>query len=293
MSGLSGPLTVAAPAKINWLLEVVGQNKNNYHLLRTFMQSISLMDEVYLEKSRVGDNCECPGVPAEHNLAVVAWQLLKHYSGCTGKISIKITKRIPLAAGLGGGSSNAAAVLYGANILFGLGLSQLELMQIGLQLGADVPFCLCGGLALAEGIGEKLTPYAFTQQQLLIINPGCAVSTREVFARWQADPQQGQAPKQGMPAAALAIASGNVERLAGTCYNQLEQAAMGLCPQIKLLKEQCAALGLLAVMSGSGASVWAAAPDADSLLQARTELARHYPLLFAVHTLPQGVHLVQ
>ena len=154
-------IRVRAHAKINLYLDVVGKREDGYHNLETIFHSIGLHDEVIIRKREtqgIKVNCEHPGVPCDsRNLAHRAAQCLSDEVGGIGGISIDIRKRIPVAAGLAGGSANAAAVLHGVNQLFELGFTQEMLMRLGAQLGADVPFCLHGGAALGLGIGDQLT----------------------------------------------------------------------------------------------------------------------------------------
>ena len=155
-------LRVQAHAKINLYLDVIGKRPDEYHEIETVFHSIGLHDDIYLRKRadrEITVHCEHPHVPCDpRNLAYRAAKLLVDNMSDLSGIDIKILKRIPVAAGLGGGSADAAAVLCGMNALFDLGLTQRDLMRLGVQLGADVPFCILGGAALGQGIGEILTP---------------------------------------------------------------------------------------------------------------------------------------
>ena len=154
-------IRVRAHAKINLYLDVVGKREDGYHNLETIFHSVALHDDVIIRKQTakgITVSCEHPGVPRDsRNLAYRAVQLLSDRVGGIGGIAIDIHKRIPVAAGLAGGSANAAAVLHGINELLALGLTQETLMQLGAQLGADVPFCLHGGAALGRGIGDAVS----------------------------------------------------------------------------------------------------------------------------------------
>ena len=170
-------IRVRAHAKINLYLDVVGKREDGYHNLETIFHSIGLHDDVIIRKQEtkgITVHCEHPGVPCDsRNLAHRAAQCLSDEVGGIGGIAIDIYKRIPVAAGLAGGSANAAAVLHGVNLLFELGFSQDMLMRLGTQLGADVPFCLHGGAALGLGIGDQLTRLpALSDVSLLLLNPG-------------------------------------------------------------------------------------------------------------------------
>ena len=277
-------LTRKAPAKINWGLDIVGKRADGYHLLRSLMQSVSLFDEVSL-RAGVCDGCRCePALPdGGDNLALRAWLLLKAELGVKDGLDIRIRKRIPVAGGLAGGSTDAAAVLLGANRLFGLGLDLAALCRIGLKLGADLPFCLTGGLALVEGIGEQVTPLAASHTyHLLLANPGCAVSTAAVYRGFSLD-KAGAHPNIG--ALRQALLAGDAPGIARHRGNMLEPPAFALQPEIAALKQRCITLGLPALMSGSGGSVWALARDEAQAVYGAETLRREYPFACAVRSL--------
>lgn len=168
-------LRLIAPAKINWTLEVLGKRPDGYHEVRTILQTIDLWDEVEMELSEQVRVC-MPGVgepeksiSAESNLALRAATALREASGAREGATVVLRKRIPVAAGLGGGSSDAAAALRGLNRLWGLGLSAENLAEVAAGLGSDVPFFLRGGVALGEGRGERLTPLADAQPRSFVL----------------------------------------------------------------------------------------------------------------------------
>ena len=188
-------MKIKAHAKINLSLDIVGTDERGYHKLRMVMQSISLCDEIELIRSeepgidisiedlRKGINGEIP--TDRRNLMYRAAELMIKRCGIKGGVRMKLTKRIPSEAGLAGGSADAAAVLKGMNALFGLGLSEAELMDIGVGLGADIPFCITGGTALAEGIGEILTPIDNKcRLHVLLIKPKAGMSTPKAYAEY-------------------------------------------------------------------------------------------------------------
>ncbi len=191
MSPRAGPAAAAAgethwpaPAKLNLFLHVVGRRADGYHLLQSVFQLLDLTDTVSITP-RADGRIERPeasyAVPAEEDLAVRAARALKAATGARGGASLKVLKRIPLGAGLGGGSSDAATVLVALNHLWGCGLSLAELTGIGLPLGADVPVFVEGSSAWAEGVGERLTPVELPEAWYVLIHPGVAVATREIF----------------------------------------------------------------------------------------------------------------
>lgn len=173
-----------APAKLNLCLHIVGRRSDGYHLLQTAFQFIDLCDELSFYKREAGVIERIAGpqqVPAESDLVIRAARLLAAHAGINLGVAISLTKRIPMQAGLGGGSSDAATVLVALNQLWRLGLSVDELAQLGLQLGADVPVFVRGRAAWAEGVGEMLTSVDFPESCYLVIDPGVSVSTAEIF----------------------------------------------------------------------------------------------------------------
>ncbi len=173
-----------APAKLNLMLRIVGRREDGYHLLQTVFQFVDLCDwltfyplvddQVFLKKT-------IPGVPESSDLTIRAAQLLKTVSGCQYGVCIEVEKNLPMGAGLGGGSSDAATTLLVLNKLWGIHFSAEKLMQIGLQLGADVPVFIYGMSAWAEGVGEKLVKIIIPEQWVVIIKPDCHVDTKAIF----------------------------------------------------------------------------------------------------------------
>ena len=175
-------IKITACAKINLSLSVLGKREDGYHELDTVMQSVDLSDTVYIEKYR-GIITDCKGISAEENIAARAARLFCEKTGAEG-CKIKIEKRIPAAAGLGGGSADAAAVLAGLNRLYKTGISETELCEIAVKIGADVPFLIAGGTARARGIGEKLTPLMPLKDcYFLLAKAEEKPSTAEMFSR--------------------------------------------------------------------------------------------------------------
>ncbi len=177
-----------APAKLNLFLHIVGRRTDGYHELQTCFQFVDLCDDIYLKVRTDGEILRtrgAPGVAHEADLCVRAARALKAFSGCRFGVEIEVVKRIPLGAGLGGGSSDAATCLVALNRLWGLGLAAAELAALGLKLGADVPVFVHGRAAWAEGVGERLTalfpPDAPPEGNYLIIKPNVSVSTADVF----------------------------------------------------------------------------------------------------------------
>lgn len=177
-------VTVFAPAKLNWFLHITGQRADGYHSLQTVFELINLADEIQLQPRHDGKIhliTGATGVQTTDDLVYKAAKLLRQKTGTLLGCNIALHKVIPMGAGLGGGSSDAASVLWGLNELWNTKLSRSSLMELGLELGADVPFFLLGTNAFAEGIGEILTPVSLSASTYLLIYPGVHVPTIEVF----------------------------------------------------------------------------------------------------------------
>lgn len=247
-------LTLKAPAKVNYRLDVLRRRPDGYHDLRMIMQRIDLCDEITIslvDTPGIRVACGREGVPeGADNIAWRAAEALVKLAGREVGIDIAITKRIPVAAGLGGGSSDAATVLMGVNELLGLGLSDDRLMEIGVKLGADVPFFIFGRTAIAEGIGEVLT--AIEQVPvvwLAVVNPNVHVSTGWVYQNLQLTTEK--------PEVKIPRFYGSVARLCAILANDLESVTIPQYPVIGEIKEELLAAGAQgALMSGSGPTVF-------------------------------------
>ena len=253
-------LEIKAPAKINWGLEIVGKREDGYHLLRSLMQTVDLCDTLRLTLAHQ-DECRCsPPLPDDSpNLALQAWQALKAELGLSQCLLIEIEKKIPVAAGLGGGSADAAAVLRGADRLLELGLIMERLCEIGMKVGADVPFCLHGGLALVEGAGERVTPLAAVcEYDLILVDPAVPVSTAKVYAAFDKAPEE--APGN-IDALTRAVLSGDKSEIRRHSVNMLEEPAFRLYRRLREVQEACVDTSACAHLSGSGGVVWALCPN--------------------------------
>lgn len=262
-------LTVKAPAKINWSLSICGERPDGYHDLDMLMQSIELNDELTFESSR-WLTLEVNGqrLPSgDRNLVIRAANALNDAMGRRMGARITLKKNIPSRAGLGGGSADCAATLLALNHMWNLHLPLKTLQQIGLSLGADVPFCLQRGLCRAQGVGEILTPREDAPViPLAMITPGGGLSTPAVFKAWNA----GGYPMTPVETDALADAllAGNLARAQELAHNDLEAPAISLMPEIGELIERFRSLGARFVrMTGSGSTVFAAF-DSDEAAKA-------------------------
>ena len=288
-------LRVRAHAKINLYLNVVGKREDGYHNLETVFHSIGLYDEVILrERSKIGIavHCEHPNVPSDsRNLAYRAAQSLSDVVGGFGGLEIQIHKQIPVAAGLAGGSANAAAVLYGLNELFALGLSEDVLMKIGAQLGADVPFCLHGGAAFGTGIGDILTPLpALSDVPLILINPGIAISTADIFKNLDIT-----LTKQKKESIIIQTCGkkGDVVGVGKNLYNLLEVPVFSKYPELVTLKTQLSTqtgcYGVL--MSGSGATMFALMENIATAHRCESRFKNNVSFCTTTVTNPVGVRI--
>ena len=288
-------IRVRAHAKINLYLDVVGKREDGYHNLETIFHSIGLHDDVTIRKQEtkgITIHCEHPGVPCDsRNLVYRAAQYLSDAVGGIGGIAIDIHKRIPVAAGLAGGSANAAAVLHGVNELFGLGFKEETLMQFGAQLGADVPFCLQGGAALGLGIGDRLTRLpVLPDVPLLLLNPGIEISTATVFKKLNF-PLTTQ-EKRGIIIKAC-LEKGDVIGIGKNLYNLLEVPVFSQYPEIAALKTELSTqTGFCgALMSGSGATVFAVMHNGDAARRSESHFKNRVSFCTTTVTSPVGVYV--
>ena len=268
-------LTLRSYAKINLSLDVLGKTDNGYHQLCMMMQTVSLHDDIQITKTthagQIELACNSPYVPCdERNIAHKAARLLfDTYPEATRGfgVFIRIEKRIPVAAGLAGGSGNAAAVLHGINRLFQLHLSIETLCALGVTLGADVPYCLVGGTKLSEGIGEILTPLPkFPKLPIVLVNPGKPLSTKAVFGAITDIPSL---PHPNTPVLLEALQVGDVEKFLQNTANSLEAPAISAMPEIATIKEDLMKKGALgAMMSGSGPTVFGIFDDVEKAREA-------------------------
>ena len=288
-------LNIQARAKINWTLDVVGVLPNGYHDLDMLMQSVTLCDQMTMEDAddltlsvRTGRGSFVPA--DESNLVLRAAKALQKETGVTRGARITLQKFIPVAAGMGGGSSDAAATLKGLNVLWDLGLSDDKLEEIGLNIGADVPFCIRGGLQRAQGVGERLTPIALkTPLYLVAFQPCKGLSTKEVFTSLHEDGIDDK-DRPDNEAAQKALESGNVRLLGRSLGNVLEPVSRRMRPQLDAAIraiEESGAVG--ARMTGSGSAVFGVYAHAGACKKAAAKLQETYPTCRMMRTADCGV----
>ena len=283
-------LELKALGKINLGLDVLGKRENGYHDVRMVMQTVYLYDQIWMVKTKE------PGIRLstnlfylpvnENNLAYRAAELLMKEFGIQEGIKIILDKHIPVAAGMAGGSSNAAAVLFGMNRMFSLGLSQKELMERGVSLGADVPYCIMRGTVLAEGIGEKLTPLPpMPRCFVLLAKPSISVSTKMVYEKLDSHEIAKHPDIDGI---IEGLKGRDLLSVAACMGNVLEKVTVEAYPVINEIKEVMKKQGALnAMMSGSGPTVFGLFDDKKKAKKAAFKIRE---MQLARQTYVTGVH---
>ena len=252
-------MRLQAFAKINLGLDVLGKREDGYHEVRMIMQTIRMYDQLDMRKSvepGIHLTTNKKYIPVdENNLVWRATKLMMDTCGIIEGVSIHLHKVIPVAAGMAGGSSDAAATLVGMNRLFHCGLSKEKLMELGVQIGADVPYCVLRGTALAEGIGEKLTVLPpMPDCWILIGKPGISVSTKYVYTTLDPNTDTVHPDIDGMK---KALEDGNLYGITERMGNVLQDVTIPAYPEVERIKEQMKTLGAVnAMMSGSGPTVF-------------------------------------
>ncbi len=269
--------TQRAYAKINIGLDVLRRRADGYHEVKMIMQTVDIYDELVLERRKQPgielrmDNSELPS--GGDNLICRAADLLFREKKITEGVNISLTKRIPIAAGMAGGSADAAAALRGLNELFDMGYSLKELQALGVGLGADIPYCLAGGTMLSEGIGEILTPLpAPPAAHLVIAKPDVNVSTAFVYGNLHADRLAWHPDIDGMIAA---LQKGDLDGITGRLGNVLETVTVKAHPVIEQIKELLRKQGAEnALMSGSGPTVFGIFKEKETAARAAEAVER-------------------
>ncbi|MBN1343248.1 MAG: 4-(cytidine 5'-diphospho)-2-C-methyl-D-erythritol kinase [Phycisphaerae bacterium] len=256
-AGLDGPLHLRAPAKINLTLAVLGKRPDGFHEIESLVTPIELYDELTLKATTTPEirlECGTPGVPSDsRNLVRQAADRLLAYAGTRLGAEIRLTKRVPVGAGLGGGSSDAASALMGLNQLWNLGLDAAALADVAAKVGSDVPLFLQPGATIIRGRGERVTPTRLGRPRwVVLITPPFGMNTGAVYAAWRPD----QAPPCTADEVAKASQAG--EPIDGLLFNMLEPPAMAVEPRLAALHRRMVELGArCARMSGSGSSLFA------------------------------------
>ncbi|MBI5188775.1 MAG: 4-(cytidine 5'-diphospho)-2-C-methyl-D-erythritol kinase [Nitrospirae bacterium] len=259
-------LSLRAPAKINWFLTVLGKREDGYHDILSIMQCINLYDDLIFEHADTIEVVSDLDIPLEDNLIYRAASLLKRYTSYRKGAKIVLQKDIPVAAGLGGGSSNAAYTLRGLNMLWGLGLSNEELSSIGSELGSDVPFFLNGSFAFVEGRGERVTPLKINSSVvLLLVKPPISVPVAWAYANisWLTK------KTDDIKLFCHTLERRNFVSLNTMLNNDLEKAVIEKYPVVGELKERLIERGaVISAMSGSGPTVFGVFDNRDTAKKA-------------------------
>ncbi|MEF2247629.1 4-(cytidine 5'-diphospho)-2-C-methyl-D-erythritol kinase [Paenibacillus sp. IITD108] len=248
-----------APAKINLLLDVLRKREDGYHEVEMIMTMVDLADRLEMEplsRDTIIISSQVGYIPLdEKNLAFQAARLIKERYNVRQGVYIHLDKKIPVAAGLAGGSSDAAATLRGLNRLWGLNIPEQELCQLGAELGSDVPFCVTGGTAIARGRGEQLEPiHQPPQCWVVLAKPPINVSTADVYGKFRVEHIKQHPSIAAMNAA---LASGSFAQMCAQLGNVLESVTLNMYPEVLQLKESMIKLGADGVlMSGSGPTVF-------------------------------------
>ena len=288
-------MILKAYAKINWSLDITGQREDGYHFMDMLMQPVSLADEITLTPAPSLE-ITTSGWPRsradQSNLAFRAALALKNASGTSLGARIHVHKHIPIGAGMGGGSSDAAAVLTGLNTLWKTGLPRDELEKIGLSIGADVPFLIRGGLARTRGIGEDMEDHECRYNYwLIIIQPCPGLSTGQVFSLFH---ETAPADRPDTDQALHALETGDLNLLCSSIGNVLQPVSERLRPEIA---EACALLkaegALAARMTGSGSAVFGVFRSPSAAEKAFQRIAPRYRSVFLCHTQHDSVRIME
>jgi 4-diphosphocytidyl-2-C-methyl-D-erythritol kinase len=264
-------LCLRAPAKINWFLGVLDKRPDGYHNILSIMQCISLFDEIVLEHADALEIICDTGIPPEENLAYKAALLLQKHASYNAGVRVTLRKTIPASAGLGGGSSDAAAVLEGLNRLWALGLPYEELASIAIQIGSDVPFFLCGPSAIVQGKGELIETAEITESYiLLLVKPEISISSRWAYASLDKlrthTGDKGKLTKNpaNIKLFCQALNSRNIASLGTMLHNDLEGVVAEQAPVIREIKNALLKEGaIISAMSGSGPTMFGVFQDKD------------------------------
>lgn len=254
----NGKIKIAAPAKINLFLEILGKRQDGYHEIETVMQEVSLFDYIYMENydKNVVFTCSNPKLSAgEDNLVVKAVRLLQNESKTYRGVKIHLDKRIPIGAGLGGGSSDAVATLVGLNKLWRIGYDEKQLMSLAGKLGSDTPFFVVGNTAICKGRGEIVTPYPINvSYNYIIIYPRFEVNTAMVYKNFKNSLTKNL---KDVSFFMREFISGNPNKLGAILHNRLEDVVFKLYPDLEKIKKALSKFNFCGILlSGSGSALY-------------------------------------
>ncbi len=282
-------------AKINLSIDVLGKRKDGYHLVEMIMQTIDLYDIIKIKELSTEDiviKSDSSDIPLdEGNIVYKAINLLKNKFKINKGVEVFIQKNIPIAAGMAGGSSNAAAVLVGLNKLWQLNLSDVELQEIGFKLGADVPFCICGGAVLASGVGEELTYIKGLHKDIsiLVCKPDLFVSTKDVYGGLDLENIQNRPDNKLL---IDCLNRDDIDIVASNMVNVLETVTSKYHKEINEIEKimiENKALG--SMMSGSGPTVFGLFENKEQALRGKEKLLEKYSQVYVVNSNEKGVEI--
>ena len=279
-------IIVQSYGKINLALDVLYKREDGYHEINTIMQQIDIKDTMILQEREKGIVIECNNqeVPLDStNLVYKAWEKLQQITKVDRGISIRIDKKIPVAAGLAGGSSNGASILKALNDLWNLNLTVEELRKIGKEIGADIPFCITGGTAHAKGIGEELTQLkSFSEKNILLANPGIGVSSAYVYKNLNIQRDK----RIDMDLLVKRIEQDDLKGLAKNMANVMEEVVIKEHSIISEIKEDMIKYGAIgSLMSGSGPTVFGIFDDEEKMVYCKNKLSSKIDKIYTCKTM--------
>ncbi len=287
-------VSVRTPAKINLSLDIIGKRNDGYHFVRTIMQAVSLYDEITVEPNEenlIRIFCDNPDIPTdERNLAYKAADEFFRYIECVPSgLDITIKKNIPALAGLAGGSSNAAGMLVALNELMETCLPVDELCDIGARVGADVPFCIVGATALAEGVGDIISPLPnLSECYIVIVKPEINISTAEAFSKYDILYEKKASDFDDLIAA---LTTQDLQKVSECLFNSLEIATEH--SEIMKLKDELIEMGAMgALMTGSGSAVYGIFEKKKTAVKCADELSEKYPFVEVCTPVSNGIEII-
>ena len=288
------PIRMRTNAKVNLFLRVLGLRADGYHEIETILHGIKLSDDIEIQPAATGridiDMSFADGLAGElprveDNIVSMVANLLVERGADNAGLHVRLTKRIPIGAGLGGGSGNAAGVLVALNELWGTDIAPDELLRLAGDVGADVPFCISGGTALATGRGDEITPLPGPGDMTFVLGLSSEpLYTRDVYSRWEPDESReavGSAP------ITLALGGGDIGEIASLLHNDLEPAIFSIRPELAEKKEALVEAGALgAAVTGSGPTVFGVAASPDHAEDIASRTARYFDRTLVVGSQP-------
>lgn len=268
-------MKVFAPGKLNLGIRVLDKLNNGYHEIDTIMQSVNVYDELEFKKINSGiEIISQDEIELKDNLIYKAYLAMREYAGRDLPIRVKVTKHIPMAAGMAGGTSDGAFTMRALNELYDLKLSKEEMAKIGVKIGADFPFTIHTGTYRAKGIGEKLKKLPTPELKFVAVNPGFPISTREVYENLKLKPKD-----KDMDQLEKAIITLNYKDISKYIKNDMEDYVLNKYEVLKEIKKELQSFGGIALLSGTGATVFGIFENEDERLKAYENLKDKYPFV--------------